>query len=88
MVSNAARILATPHVRAVGFHHQTVVSSNIASWEYRASTLELVVTFSGGEVYRYRGVSRQTWQALAKADSKGEAFARLIVDKYRFSKAK
>jgi hypothetical protein len=69
-------------------HHQTVDSSNVKHWTYFPSTLELSVTFSGGEVYRYRNVGPKTWAALAKAKSKGEALARLVIDKYPFTQVK
>jgi hypothetical protein len=91
VTTNAARILSednAPRVRAKGSHHQSVDSSNVKHWEYRASTLELVVTFLGGEIYRYRNVGPKTWAALAKAKSKGEALARLVIDKFPFTKVK
>ena len=91
MTTNAAHILSedtAPRVRARGSHHQSVTSSNVKHWEYRASTLELVVTFLGGEIYRYRNVPVRTWNALVRADSKGEALARLVIDKYPFTRVK
>ena len=90
MAGNAARILAedTLRVRAKGVHHQSVDSSNVKHWTYFPGTLELLVVFTGGEKYRYRNVGPKTWAALAKAKSKGEALARLVIDKYPFSQVK
>ena len=86
-VKTAAEILSNDtRVRAKGRHHQEVDSTNIEHWEYRAATLELTVKFLSGPTYVYRRVPPQTWAALRKADSAGDAFARLVRDKYPFTK--
>lgn len=42
----------------------------------------LVLVFPRGAVYFYRGVPPQTFRAFESAASKGEAYNRLIKDKY------
>lgn len=58
----------------------TVTSSNIHQVGFDNEAL--FVAFKRGKTYRYEGVSRDTFDALAKAESPGKFFHQFIRDKY------
>ena len=51
-----------------------VQSSNIASVGYDPATSTLEIEFHSGGVYQYLGVSREVYEGLMKAASKGSYF--------------
>lgn len=65
-------------------HRIPVESSNVASIGYEAGVLE--VGFKGGAVYRYANVTRQDYEHLIAAESKGSYFARAIKPHYAATK--
>lgn len=46
-------------------------SSNVETFHWNEAKQELVVTFSGRRRYVYPGITREQWDAMQKADSKG-----------------
>ena len=64
-----------------------VVSTNIVSvgWTDENGGI-LEVEFHGGSVYEYKGVSRDLYQALMKAPSKGHFLNTLVKPYYKFRK--
>lgn len=59
---------------------EPVKSSNVEAVAYETGTL--LVRFTGGAVYRYRGVMSSEHAALMAAESKGAHLARHIKGKY------
>lgn len=59
-----------------------MASSAIDKMAWTESTLELEVTFKGGQTYTYAGVSQETWLAFQAAPSKGTFFAQHIRNNY------
>ena len=57
-------------------------SSMIQSSTYDTNTLELIVTFHGGNSYTYNGVSESDYNSLVNAESVGKSFNELIRAKY------
>jgi hypothetical protein len=57
-------------------------SSLISSFDYRADTRELVITFTTGRVYAYSGVPEEAAQRFRAAFAKGVHFNRFIRDHY------
>lgn len=53
-------------------------SSNLAAFRYDEKARKLDVRFSGGGVYRYHDVPRETVDQFERADSKGGYLARRI----------
>lgn len=58
-----------------------IESSVIHDWAYHPQA-GLVLVFPRGAVYFYRNVPPQTFKAFENATSKGEAYNRLIKDRY------
>ncbi len=63
-----------------------VVSSNLASVGYDATTQTLEVEFKDGAVYQYFGVPASEHAALMAASSVGGYLARHIKGKYRYKR--
>jgi len=61
-------------------------SSAIRAVRYAATEQVLTVTFADGSRYNYAGVPAAVAEELEKAESKGEAFNRLIKGKYTSTK--
>lgn len=61
---------------------QPVTSSMISSVGYDAESKILEVEFKGGAVYRYDGVSPETYRALMDAESIGKQFTATIKGQY------
>lgn len=63
---------------------KAVDSSYLKSLRYLEDTKVLRCHFYDGYVADYFGVSSRTYDAVASADSPGEAFHRLVMDRYPF----
>ena len=61
---------------------EPVVSESIAAIGYDDDAEALEVEFVTGAVYRYRGVSQDTFEDFRQAPSKGAFFNRHIKDAY------
>ena len=59
-------------------------STVIRSFEYDASTQQLLVVFRSGRRYLYEQVAEDTYNRLRGAFSKGEFFNKHIRDRYPF----
>jgi hypothetical protein len=59
-------------------------SSYLASTGYDSKARAMRVRFTDGYIADYFEISPQTYNAIASADSPGEAFTRLVRDKYAF----
>ena len=59
-------------------------SSVVRSFEYDAGHCELLICFQSGTRYVYRGVPRETYQAMEAAFSKGEFFNTAIRGRFPF----
>ncbi|MFC1696873.1 KTSC domain-containing protein [Nanoarchaeota archaeon] len=59
-----------------------VNSSNIKSIGYDEQNGILEIEFLSGGIYQYSKVSKETYNALMNASSKGKFFATFIKDKY------
>ena len=64
---------------------KTLDSSYLQSLQYSDAAKVLRVRLSDGAVIDYRGVSSRTYNAILAAKSHGEAFIRLVKDKYDFT---
>jgi KTSC domain len=62
-------------------------STVIRSFEYDATSEDLLIVFQSGRRYIYQGVPREIFQALQASFSKGEFFNAHIRDRYRFVRA-
>ncbi len=62
-----------------------VLSSNLVSVGYEASTSTLEVEFHSGSIYQYSGVPEREYQELLDAPSKGKHFHRNIRDRYPYT---
>jgi hypothetical protein len=60
-------------------------STYLASISYDQSTRTMTVVFTDGARIAYHGISARTYSAVAVAKSPGEAFSRLVRDKYDFT---
>ena len=69
--------------KPTGPKHQ---SSNVAGFVYDPETNHLTVTFHGGRVYRYNGVSASQHADLGKAESKGSFLNEHIIPHHTFSR--
>lgn len=56
----------------VGCKFHPCDSSNIVTYGYRESDLSLWVVFKGNKVYQYKGVTKEQFQDLHQAESKGK----------------
>jgi len=56
----------------------SVDSSSLASVGYSSDDCTMVIEFSNGSVYRYSAVSRQVYEEIMRADSKGAYFNRCV----------
>lgn len=65
---------------------KAVESSNLAAVGYNARAKILDVEFVSGPVYRYFDVTKATYKALLKAESKGDYFYSNIRGKFRREK--
>ena len=63
-----------------------VVSSNILSIGYDASTETLEIEFQTGAVYQYYNVPSSVFETLMAAPSKGQFFASQIRNSYPFAR--
>lgn len=63
-------------------HSQTIDSTVLAAAAYDDARAVLEVEFRDGTVYQYRGVPRQTFQDLCRAESKGGYFNRQIRSRF------
>lgn len=63
---------------------QPVQSSNIRSVGYDPAELLLEVEFASGGVYRYQGVSRETYEEFIGAESMGRFFGGHIRGRFEF----
>lgn len=63
-----------------------VISSNVMSVGYDASTLTLEVEFKGDSVYQYFDVSETVYQELMQASSIGQFMHANIKNNYRYAK--
>jgi KTSC domain len=64
-----------------------VDSSMIRFVRYDPRGRALHIIFTSGKTYIYMGVPREVYDALLKADSKGEFFNEEIRDQYSFAPA-
>ncbi|MCW3084260.1 MAG: hypothetical protein JWP12_1626 [Bacteroidetes bacterium] len=64
----------------------SVVSSNLASVGYDASSKILEIEFKSSGVYQYLDVPKYEYEGLMSASSHGEYFAANIKNKYEFIK--
>jgi|RhiMethySRZTD1v2_1073278.scaffolds.fasta_scaffold232973_1 KTSC domain-containing protein len=64
------------------FREPVSSSSSIAALGYDDDTETLEVEFASGVVYRYRGVSQDTFEDFRQAPSKGAFFNQHIKDAY------
>ena len=73
---------------SITFHpgEEPVISSAIAAIGYEAPTRTLLVEFKNGSRYRYLEVPAKTYEALAKAPSKGTFFSTKIRDRFAFAR--
>lgn len=55
-----------------GCKFHTCNSSNIVTYGYKESDLSLWVVFKGNKVYKYKGVTKEQFQDLHQAESKGK----------------
>ena len=55
-------------------YNATHESSMIQSSSYDTQALELIVTFHGGSVYKYEGVTEQDYNSFVSGESTGKAF--------------
>lgn len=60
----------------------TRLGSHIEDHKYCAETGHLTVTFAGGRSYRYEGVSQETADGLASAESKGRYLHASVIGKH------
>ena len=67
-------------------HMELVTSSNVAAIGYEDDTRCLFVRFNDGGLYRYEGVSLETYQAFMSAPSKGRFVWRQLRGKYPYSR--
>ena len=79
------------HSGSITFHpgavqQEPVISSAIAAIGYEAPTKTLLVEFKNGSRYRYLEVPAKTYEALAKAPSKGTFFSTKIRDRFAFAR--
>lgn len=56
----------------VGCQFYPCDSSNIVTYGYKKSDLSLWVVFKGNKVYQYKGVTKEQFQDLHQAESKGK----------------
>jgi hypothetical protein len=63
---------------------KAVDSSYLKSLRYFEDTKVLRCHFYDGALIDYFGISPQTYRAITSAESHGEAFTRLVRDKYAF----
>jgi hypothetical protein len=61
-------------------------STAIRTFSYDPQTRTLFVTFIDGDLYAYRGVEAETYQAMRAAISKGRFFARRLRGRYAYAK--
>jgi hypothetical protein len=61
-------------------------SSNIQNIKFDPKTKTLEITFSGGRVYQYSGVSEEVHKSFVGAKSLGEHFHKHIKDVYAYKK--
>jgi KTSC domain len=59
-------------------------SAVIRSFNYDAASADLYIEFQSGRRYIYKGVPKETFQAMQASFSKGEFFNAHIRDHYRF----
>jgi len=64
----------------------SVSSSNITSVGYLKNRKELYIKFYSGYIYKYFGVSEETYKELLDASSIGSYFAKNIKSKFKFEK--
>jgi hypothetical protein len=64
----------------------SIVSSNLKSVGYDATSKTLEVEFANGHVWQYHNVPAETHAALHKADSAGSFFASSIRSAFKASK--
>lgn len=63
---------------------QLVISSNLASVGYDASSMILEVEFNNGSVYQYYGVPSIVYQGLMSASSHGSYLAQNVKGIYNY----
>jgi hypothetical protein len=63
---------------------ETVTSDVIHAIGYDNETSVLEIIFNGGAIYQYRGVPRQVFEELMRAESKGAYFQNNIRDEFEF----
>lgn len=56
----------------VGCKFHPCNSSNIVTYGYKESDLSLWVVFKGNKVYQYKGITKEQFQDLHQAESKGK----------------
>jgi hypothetical protein len=61
-------------------------STAIKTFSYDLETRTLFVTFIDGDLYAYRGVEAETYQAMRAVVSKGRFFARHVRGRYAYAK--
>jgi KTSC domain len=61
---------------------QVVDSSSLRSIGYERATQTLEVEFKNGGIYRYEGVSAETWDQLRNAESLGRFFQDHVRDHF------
>lgn len=64
----------------------TIRSSMIAQIGYDEASLTLVIKFTNGDMYEYFNVPKETFDALANADSEGKYFIANIKGKFEYKK--
>lgn len=61
-------------------------STVVAKMEYDANLQVLVVTYTSGKVYVYKGVPPEVYEEMKKSGSKGRFLNYLIKGKYEYEK--
>ena len=62
--------------------YQPLYSSNIIRADFDPEQATLLIEFTSGGTYEYRGISRETFLGLQNAQSAGAYFARQIKNRY------
>lgn len=62
----------------------TVDSSMIYAAGYDAPAQELEIVFNSGRIFRYTGVSREVFEGLLAAESKGQYMLSDVIDVYPY----
>jgi hypothetical protein len=78
--------LASTRSKALGVTTSPVGSTAVKEFGYDAHSQSLLVTFTTGRSYAYKGVPLKTYQAMQNANSKGRFVNSAIKDKFPYSR--